>query len=183
MGVRRCRPEVDREQLGEEAAAAGAPPVTHRLRPLQGPAVEEAEAFRGAQGSGQDQGRGIRPVCCFRVGAFGSAWLFSGEDGILERSACMNISIRAAGFLFASLSETCMSLHQGDRRHMENAKLSQNQSRPNGAVAHATITAPERAGGSESYRNTNSGRGRDGQRCSLVNLSALPCLIAPAVNR
>lgn len=78
VGVRRCRPEVDREQLGEEAAAAGASPVAHRLRPLQGPAVEEAEAFRGAQGSGQDQGRGIRPVCCFRGGAFGSAWLFSG---------------------------------------------------------------------------------------------------------
>lgn len=62
VGEGRGRQAVDRQQLGQEEAAAGAQEGPVRLRPLQGHAPQEAEAVRGAQGVGEDQGLRISSV-------------------------------------------------------------------------------------------------------------------------
>ena len=60
MGEGRNRRQVEGQQLGQEARAAGAAERSNGLRPVQGYATQEAAPVRAAEGSCQGQGLSIR---------------------------------------------------------------------------------------------------------------------------
>ena len=86
---------MEGDQLGQEEAAAGATQGTHRLRPLQGHAIEEAEAIRGPQGSREGSGLGIKSLGLDWKEERFDGMVSAGRDGILEGTVCMNFGILA----------------------------------------------------------------------------------------